>query len=113
MYDLSKLTQQKDLLLKELNEKNRKNSIVVDKGKEIVSSGNVVSSSKNPSVNTIISSKKYSSKTLPLFVTFEFVNMNVHNWLVDSRVSSKINIISQLIGHIYSHLTMANIKKYE
>ena len=71
MYEISKLTQHKDLLMKALNEKNGKASTYVDMGNAIVSSGNVVSSSNNSSsLNIAIIGNKSCSMTPPFLMTF-------------------------------------------
>lgn len=104
-FDLLKLTHQRDLLLKAMNEWNYKapttSSTQTKKPtSKIVSTTSVAQISsametmlskmnlKPQDVNATMIGRKSKSMSPPFLITFEIFNMNVHNYLVHSRASS-------------------------
>jgi hypothetical protein len=90
LFELSKITQQKNKLLHALDSNNSENNTSTvgekDKGKTTMSS---LSQNKS-NVNATLIGEKSSSHTPPFLLTFEIYNINVHNFLVDSGASSNV-----------------------
>ena len=104
---LLKLTQQRDLLLKAINEWNCKTpTILSSQTKKLVSrpittpstaqtpsvmEATLSKMNRNPQdVNAAMIGRKSKSMTPPFLITFEILNMNVHNFLVDFGASSTV-----------------------
>lgn len=106
-FDLLKLMQQRDLLLKDMNERNCKTPTAssTQTKKPMSKHVSTTSATQIPSVMEATLSKmnrkpqdvsaamigrKLKSMTPPFLITFEIFNMNVHNCLVDSSASSTV-----------------------
>ena len=106
-FDLLKLTQQRDLLLKAMNEWNCKvPTIPSSQTKKSVSrlvntsitaqipsamEATLSKMNRNPQdVSATMIGRKSKSMTPPFLITFEILNMNVQNCLVDSSASSTV-----------------------
>lgn len=92
MYELSKLTQKRDLFLKYSNHNREKTAMIANKGKLVAKT----SSKYQPSiVNTTLIGKKSTIINPPFLINFKIFKMNVHIYSVDSRTSS--NVISYFV----------------
>ena len=106
-FDLLNLTQQRDLLLEDMNEWSFKSPTILSSQTQKSVSRHVSTSStsqKPPAMEATLSKmnrtpqdvsaamigKKSKSMTPPFLITFEIFNMNVHNCLVDSDASSTV-----------------------
>ena len=95
LHELTKLKQQHNFLLKELNAVLASHLLVVVVSKASNEMDKPPGHSLFDSSNVILIGDKYNSHTPPFLLTFEIFNKNVHNYLVDSGASS--NIMSYLV----------------
>lgn len=90
LFELLKLNQQKETILKSLANLQSKSqttfSTISDKGK---STQNFTSTTQNID-NLVLIREKSNSHTHPFLLTSEIFNKNVHNFLVDSSASSNV-----------------------
>jgi hypothetical protein len=78
IHELSKLTQERDLFLSLLAQKQAKNTEVFEKGKSVAKSGKSISKSvksQSSIINTYLIGKRSHSMTLPFLITFEISNI--------------------------------------
>ena len=98
VHELSKLNQQRDLLLSLLAQTQTNDAIVVDKGKLVVKEGKSMAKlgkSQSSIINTSLIGKRSHLMTPPFLLTFEISNKKVQNHLVYSIESS--NVITHVI----------------
>jgi len=106
-FDLLKLRQQRDLLLKAMNERNSKtptipssqtkkslsrpvNTSIAAQMRSAMEATLSKMNRKPQDVNAAMIGRKSKSMTPPFLITFEILNMNVHNCLVDYGASSTV-----------------------